>query len=425
MRLLQRTTHTMRLTVDGERCFKRAKELLANWAAFEADLRGAQEEPDGLLRVAVPHAFGQERFVEPLARFLRDYPRVSVEWLLQDDVRDFVGSGIDCAIQVGEPTDPAVVAIRLSKVPRFVVAAPSVLNGADVPADPDALAALPWLALRTYYRTELALTHSATGETRRIAMRPRITTANLYALRSAALLGVGACVGSSWMLADHLARGELVHLAPEWQAAPLPVYLTYPHAQFYPSRLVRFAAMMREAVPGNRRRARQLTSDAGCAASGGRRAAAAASAAPDPFGQRADAAHLGRIEPRARRRAVGEHVGRILAPEQVAVECEGRHAEYAVRDRVVGVCAQRVLHRLGVDGRHAFRKIDRFAQRGEAFRRRHVLPSRQICRKIRRIASGELPIAIARRSGLIGLNGCAGGIRNAMPSLSARYCAWR
>lgn len=35
-----------------------------------------------------------------------------------------------------------------------------------------------------------------------------------------------------------------------WQAAPLPVYLTYPHAQFYPSRLVRFAAMMREAVPG-------------------------------------------------------------------------------------------------------------------------------------------------------------------------------
>jgi len=52
-------------------------------------------------------------------------------------------------------------------------------------------------------------------------------------------------------------------------------------------------------------------------------------------------------------------------------------------------------------------------------------PSRQMCRKIRRIASGVSPIAIARRSGRIGLNGCAGGIRNGMPSLSARYCAWR
>ncbi|MCA8229856.1 LysR family transcriptional regulator [Burkholderia vietnamiensis] len=249
MRLLQRTTHAMRLTVDGERCFTRAKELLAGWAAFEADLRGAQEEPDGLLRVAVPHAFGQERFVAPLAQFLRDYPRVSVEWLLQDEVRDFVGSGIDCAIQVGEPSDPGVVAIRLTKVPRFVVAAPSVLDRAAVPADPDALAALPWLALRTYYRNELTLTHAVTGDTRRIAIRPRVTTENLYALRSAALLGVGACVGSSWLLADHLARGELVHLAPDWQASPLPVYLTYPHAQFYPSRLVRFVATMRDAVP--------------------------------------------------------------------------------------------------------------------------------------------------------------------------------
>lgn len=187
MRLLQRTTHAMRLTVDGERCFTRAKELLAGWAAFEADLRGAQEEPDGLLRVAVPHAFGQERFVAPLAQFLRDYPRVSVEWLLQDEVRDFVGSGIDCAIQVGEPSDPGVVAIRLTKVPRFVVAAPSVLDRAAVPADPDALAALPWLALRTYYRNELTLTHAVTGDTRRIAIRPRVTTENLYALRSAAL----------------------------------------------------------------------------------------------------------------------------------------------------------------------------------------------------------------------------------------------
>jgi len=33
------------------------------------------------------------------------------------------------------------------------------------------------------------------------------------------------------------------------QCTALPVYLTYPHAQFYPSRLVRFVAMMREAIP--------------------------------------------------------------------------------------------------------------------------------------------------------------------------------
>ncbi len=215
VRLLQRSTHTMRLTVDGERCFKRAKELLANWASFEADMRGAQEEPEGLLRVAVPHAFGQERFVGPLAAFLKACPRVNVEWLLQDDVRDFIGSGIDCAIQVGEPADPSVVAIRLSKVPRIVVAAPSVLDGTDVPDAPEDLAALPWLALRTYYRNEVSLTHAVTGETRRIAIRPRVSTDSLFALRNAALLGTGVCVSSAWLLADDLAQKRLLRLTPD------------------------------------------------------------------------------------------------------------------------------------------------------------------------------------------------------------------
>ena len=248
VRLLQRSTHTMRLTVDGERCFKRAKELLASWASFEADVRGAQAEPEGLLRVAVPHAFGQQRLVEPLVRYLNDYPRVSVEWLLLDDVRDFIANGIDCAIQVGEPNDPAVVAIRLSKVPRIVAGSPSLLKGSRIPEDPDELVALPWLALRTYYRTELTLTHDETGETRRISIAPRISTDNLYALRSAALLGMGACVSSAWVIADELADKRLVQLVPNWQAQSLPVYLIYPHAQFYPSRLLRFIASMREAV---------------------------------------------------------------------------------------------------------------------------------------------------------------------------------
>jgi DNA-binding transcriptional LysR family regulator len=51
LRLLQRSTHAMRLTEDGERCYAHARALLENWAAVEADLRGAQDQPRGQLRV--------------------------------------------------------------------------------------------------------------------------------------------------------------------------------------------------------------------------------------------------------------------------------------------------------------------------------------------------------------------------------------
>ena len=52
----------------------------------------------------------------------------------------------------------------------------------------------------------------------------------------------------AWLLADDLASNRLVQLAPKWQAHALPVYLLYPRAQHYPSRLLRFIALMREAV---------------------------------------------------------------------------------------------------------------------------------------------------------------------------------
>lgn len=249
LRLLQRSTHGMRLTEDGERCFARAKELLANWESFESDLRGAGEEPEGMLRVIAPHAFGQQALVQPLADFIRRFERVSVEWLLHDDNHDFIADAIDCAIQVGEVRDPSMVAIKLSEVPRIVVASPSILNGLPVPEHASELANLPWLALRTYYRNEVSLTHAVTGETQRIAIRPRMSTDSLYALRSAAVEGLGVCIGSAWLLSEDIASGRLQQLVPQWQATSLPVYLIYPYARFYPARLRRFVEIMREAMP--------------------------------------------------------------------------------------------------------------------------------------------------------------------------------
>ena len=249
LQLLNRSTHSMQLTGDGERCYAYAKQLLESWSEMEAELLGARDDPRGTLRVQVPHAFGQDQLIAPLGDYLRQYPNVSVEWVLHDRSPDFTAEGIDCAIQVGVIEDPSVVAIRLGEVPRIVVASPQLIGSEPLPSSAEQLQRLPWLALRTYYTDEVVLTCLADGRHHRFPIQPRVSTDSLYALRSAALAGLGACVSSAWIVLRDIEEGRLIQLISQWQAAPLPVYLIYPHARSYPAKLRLFAELIRNRMP--------------------------------------------------------------------------------------------------------------------------------------------------------------------------------
>jgi DNA-binding transcriptional LysR family regulator len=72
----------------------------------------------------------------------------------------------------------------------------------------------------------------------------------LAAIRRAALNGVGAAMISAWIVKADLQAQHLHQLVPAWQAPPLPIYLLYPYASYYPARLRQFMALMREVMPG-------------------------------------------------------------------------------------------------------------------------------------------------------------------------------
>lgn len=202
-----------------------------------------------MLRVLAPHAFGQDQMIAPLQSYLQRYPKMTVDWMLSDRRPDFIAEGIDCAVHVGPVTDPSVVALLVAEVPRIVIGTPALLAQRPLPRHPQQLQDLPWLSLSIFYRHSVTLSHEQSGETQRFDIQPRLMTDSLYALRNAALAGMGVGIASSWVVAEDIARGELLHLAPEWQASALPVYLVYPHARYYPARLRMFLALMKEVMP--------------------------------------------------------------------------------------------------------------------------------------------------------------------------------
>lgn len=250
VKLIQRTTHAMKLTDDGERCYQHARRLIENWQIMEDEVGGVQDEPVGVLRVRAPHAFGQDQLIGPLGDYLQRYPQVNIEWTLNDHSPDFIPEGVDCAIHVGAVTDPSVVAVLLAEVPRIVVAAPALLSRHAPVASVFDLSRLPWIALNSFYRNEVTLTSVESGESCHFNISPRLATDSLYAVRKAAINALGVGIVSAWVVKDDLADGRLEHLLPDWQTAPLPIYLLYPYASYYPARLRKFIELMKDVMPG-------------------------------------------------------------------------------------------------------------------------------------------------------------------------------
>lgn len=248
-KLILRTTHALKLTDDGERCYRRARQLVGNWYALEDELTNTHDEPVGTLRVRVPHAFGQDQMIEPLVDWLQKSPALNVEWMLNDRTPDFVAENIDCAIQVGALNDPGLVAIQIAEVPRRIVATPELLNRSAPLQSLEQLAALPWLSLSTFYRTEITLKHQPDGQSKTITISPRLSSDSIYAIRKAALAGMGVGLVSSWLVEEDLAAGRLLEPLPEWQAPPLPVWLTHPWASYYPARLRHFFSLIKQVMP--------------------------------------------------------------------------------------------------------------------------------------------------------------------------------
>lgn len=248
-RLLLRTTHAIRLTDDGERCYQHARRVIDSWLALEDEVGQAEDEPVGVLRVRAPHAFGQEQLLKPLTEFLQRYPQLSFEWMLNDKSVDFLSDNIDCAIRVGAEVDPATVSVQLAEVPRSIVASPALLARFPKVSKPEDLQALPWIAISTFYQRHVELFDGAAQPTR-IAITPRLSTDSLYVARNTALTGLGVALVSSWTVKEDIQEGRLIPLLPEWQPTALPVHLVYPWSRYYPARLRRFLEMMKQVMPG-------------------------------------------------------------------------------------------------------------------------------------------------------------------------------
>ena len=245
--LAQRTTHNLALTDAGRELLADARQLLDDWSAIEEKHRSGRKEIQGSLRVVAPVALGQSHLSKIAWRFQLEHPRLTLSWELDDSVIRFSEVGCDCWIRVGAVPDETLVVKNLASVERLLVVAPELRKGLPKRTSPQDLEQLPFVALSPFEGGRIPLHHAGAGKE---ILEPwvRLRTNNIFALRDAAVLGLGAAVLPRWFIDRELTSGELVDVLPRWRAPTLPVHVAYRPDRYRPLRLRAFLDALRSGL---------------------------------------------------------------------------------------------------------------------------------------------------------------------------------
>src|SRR6201991_4195335 len=139
-RLLQRTTRSVTLTDVGARYLERVRRILSDVEEAESSAEGERTRPSGRLVVSAPVGFGRLHVSPVMSAYLKRYPEVSGELLLEDRMVSLVEDGIDLAVRIGHLADSSLVARQVGGMRRIMVASPAYLKARGEPKTPEAIA---------------------------------------------------------------------------------------------------------------------------------------------------------------------------------------------------------------------------------------------------------------------------------------------
>lgn len=242
LRLLTRTTRSVRVTDAGERYVQDCQRILAEMREADESVSGMHSAPRGRLTVTAPVLFGA-LFVTPIVtEYLSRYPDVSASCLFLDRIVNLLDEGVDVAVRIGELPDSSMQAIRVGQVRRVICASPDYLARQGIPTTPEDLHAHTIISASSVTpNPEWKLMDK--GELRSIRLQARmITTTNDSAVR-AAVAGFGLTRLLSYQVAEHLRSGHLKTVLVDFEPAALPIHVVHREGRQAPQRVRAFLDM--------------------------------------------------------------------------------------------------------------------------------------------------------------------------------------
>lgn len=139
VRLMNRTTRSLKLTDEGEAFLRQARVALEALDLAVDAVISQRAAPTGSVRISTSAGFGREQLAPLLPNLLIKYPGLAVEVDFDDRVIDLIHDGYDIALRGGRVADSSLISRTVCQFRLVLVASPSYLQTFGIPRKPDEL----------------------------------------------------------------------------------------------------------------------------------------------------------------------------------------------------------------------------------------------------------------------------------------------
>lgn len=223
VKLVQRTPERLLMTRSGLALVARAERVEAEIFALERELKGAQTELQGSLRVTAGDGTLHYLLLPALLALRNSHPELQLE--LRADTRslDLSRREADVALRLVRPKEPALVARRLGEVRFAIFASDEYLRTRPAPRNVQALAQHDWIGFDPKHDDlpHIRAFHRTVKQPRYVLRANTTTTQVLACLEGIGLALVPALIG--------LREPRLRPVLPRW-AGPVRDLWAVTHA---------------------------------------------------------------------------------------------------------------------------------------------------------------------------------------------------
>jgi DNA-binding transcriptional LysR family regulator len=237
VRLVERTTRTLRLTPEGERFLQTCDAVTTTWARGRSLLRQDARAVEGRIHIAAPTDTSAQFLAEWIGDYTRMHPRLTVTVRVGDRMHDLPREAVDIAIRYGELNDSSMVGRLLVRARRVLVAAPKYLERSaplQSPADLANHRCLAWLS-RDQPKVQWSFVSPA-GASEAVAVTPALCGDSLL-VRQWAVRGDGIAYKAHVDVAADLRAGRLVRLLEDYEGEAVPISAVMPSGRHVPTRV--------------------------------------------------------------------------------------------------------------------------------------------------------------------------------------------